>query len=449
MLNLLLLITFVLSSSEGSEFSDGDGEESVSEFEYSEDGEEIEPPLLKRDAPNPSSYHLQTTLNNIHTAKSGSSYTCNPLDILASDALNFQNCDEMMELLCSRKHATKPDGECQVCFEKRAVYGPEGCEKLCCMECWSNYFDSIEYFPNSSKFNTLKAIKCICLLCRDRLEPEDMEPVVHLCASQEFKEKRNKGRLLQFAAHKKYRPCPNGDCDYFMLKSGICHCGTDVCVDCGESLHPGVKCEDIKEFIAGDSELLIAEITKPCPNCKVKIQKNDGCHHMQCNQCQHKFCWYCLKPWDRELGCGSYRCKNMDAEKVDEIKRDEARTETNSKYRAEYDELKKDVDKMNRMLEDAQNMNTKNPFAVLQDLLKLKRILQHSPIRKAKYLINGKEMLLQKEEKLMRELSEFAKKLTEQENEGKVISKEDWEILQAYILKRQVDFYISQAKSSS
>lgn len=40
----------------------------------------------------------------------------------------------------------------------------------------------------------------------------------------------------------------------------------------------------------------ISKNAKLCPNCKVPIEKNNGCDHMTCKNCPHEFCWLCLCP---------------------------------------------------------------------------------------------------------------------------------------------------------
>lgn len=46
--------------------------------------------------------------------------------------------------------------------------------------------------------------------------------------------------------------------------------------------------------------------TKPCPNCKVDVEKNGGCSHMTCSQCKHEFCWNCQAKYSPAgCGCGS------------------------------------------------------------------------------------------------------------------------------------------------
>lgn len=52
--------------------------------------------------------------------------------------------------------------------------------------------------------------------------------------------------------------------------------------------------------------------TRPCPNCKCPIEKDDGCNHMICSNrhCRHEFCWICREDWklhNTETG-GFFRC---------------------------------------------------------------------------------------------------------------------------------------------
>lgn len=51
-----------------------------------------------------------------------------------------------------------------------------------------------------------------------------------------------------------------------------------------------------------DDTIWMAKNTKPCPGfgCGVPIEKNSGCRHMLCANCQFEFCWDCLDEYDPE-----------------------------------------------------------------------------------------------------------------------------------------------------
>jgi hypothetical protein len=62
--------------------------------------------------------------------------------------------------------------------------------------------------------------------------------------------------------------------------------------------------------------------TRPCPECSVPIEKNEGCNHMTCTNpaCCHEFCWICRKDWKlhgTSTG-GFFRCNIWQDEDVDE-----------------------------------------------------------------------------------------------------------------------------------
>jgi ariadne-1 len=59
----------------------------------------------------------------------------------------------------------------------------------------------------------------------------------------------------------------------------------------------------------------IAENTKPCPRCHLRIEKNGGCNHMTCHTqtgggCRYEFCWICGHEWNSHLGNG-YQCNKF------------------------------------------------------------------------------------------------------------------------------------------
>ncbi|KAH7336291.1 hypothetical protein BKA65DRAFT_552948 [Rhexocercosporidium sp. MPI-PUGE-AT-0058] len=44
------------------------------------------------------------------------------------------------------------------------------------------------------------------------------------------------------------------------------------------------------------STKFIKRHAKKCPKCRARLEKEDGCDHMDC-RCGYSFCWICLKQW--------------------------------------------------------------------------------------------------------------------------------------------------------
>eukprot|EP00803_Ostreobium_quekettii_P000363 evm.model.scf_159.2 EVM.evm.TU.scf_159.2 scf_159:22345-29222(-) len=98
-----------------------------------------------------------------------------------------------------------------------------------------------------------------------------------------------------------------------------CMCGTSFCFTCREEAHRPVDCDTVKKWKvknSAESENLnwILVNTKPCPECKRPIEKNQGCMHMTCSQCRHEFCWLCSAPWSthNESTGGFYACNRYE-----------------------------------------------------------------------------------------------------------------------------------------
>ncbi|XP_023661980.1 ankyrin repeat and IBR domain-containing protein 1-like isoform X2 [Paramormyrops kingsleyae] len=80
--------------------------------------------------------------------------------------------------------------------------------------------------------------------------------------------------------------------------------------------------------------------SKPCPNCKSPIQKNEGCNHMQCAKCKYDFCWICLEEWKKHSSStgGYYRCTRYEVIQQLEEQSKELTAEVERKHKS-YQEL--------------------------------------------------------------------------------------------------------------
>lgn len=114
--------------------------------------------------------------------------------------------------------------------------------------------------------------------------------------------------------------CPSAGCDnavcleaYFheQLRESIrCSCRSYFCFECHENSHDPVPCQMLKEWAAVKADDLEAQEwilrnTKPCPGCKINIEKQGGCMHMTCRQCRRQFCWVCMALWGGSHNCGN------------------------------------------------------------------------------------------------------------------------------------------------
>ena len=81
------------------------------------------------------------------------------------------------------------------------------------------------------------------------------------------------------------RWCPRNGCLRYVRKrrfrnKAICECGQEVCMRCGRVAHGRIRCVNVgdDEFNEWAKDMNI----KPCPNCKIKTWKYDGCNHITC-----------------------------------------------------------------------------------------------------------------------------------------------------------------------
>lgn len=72
-------------------------------------------------------------------------------------------------------------------------------------------------------------------------------------------------------------------------------CKKVSCVKCGKSweLHEGETFCNLKPLLDVGTENYKEANTKPCPSCRIPIEKSVGCDHMVCGKCDYSFCFVC------------------------------------------------------------------------------------------------------------------------------------------------------------
>jgi hypothetical protein len=116
------------------------------------------------------------------------------------------------------------------------------------------------------------------------------------------------------------RGCDNGQLledESVLMKCSLCQ--TKTCINCNAPWHTSMTCRQYKISTHGkaakqmEKEITLNEnfIKKKCiqcPNCKLPIQKNEGCNHLTCKTsngkvgCNHQFCFICKQPWKPNEG---------------------------------------------------------------------------------------------------------------------------------------------------
>ncbi|TKS75961.1 putative E3 ubiquitin-protein ligase RNF217 [Collichthys lucidus] len=186
---------------------------------------------------------------------------------------------------------------CRVCLEGKSIAPLPCCMKAVCDECLKLYV--------SSQVRVAKSyISCPIPECSGYLE--EGEVISHL-ANEDVAKYRYFLELSQLDSSTK--PCPQ--CSQFTslkehnpnrsehkYKIQCSNCQFVWCFKCHAPWHNGLKCRDYRK---GDKLLRnwasVIEHgqrnAQKCPQCKIHIQRTEGCDHMTCTQCNTNFCYRC------------------------------------------------------------------------------------------------------------------------------------------------------------
>uniref|UniRef100_A0A3Q1FVK3 E3 ubiquitin-protein ligase RNF217 n=1 Tax=Acanthochromis polyacanthus TaxID=80966 RepID=A0A3Q1FVK3_9TELE len=194
---------------------------------------------------------------------------------------------------------------CRVCLEDKTIASLPCCRKAVCDGCLKLYV--------SSQVRVAKAlISCPIPECSGSL---DEALVVSHLVPEDVAKYHYFLELSQLDSSTK--PCPQ--CSHFTslkthnqnqnqnqnqnrsehkYKIQCSNCQFVWCFKCHAPWHNGLKCRDYRK---GDKLLRTwASViehgqrnAQKCPECKIHIQRTEGCDHMTCTQCNTNFCYRC------------------------------------------------------------------------------------------------------------------------------------------------------------
>ncbi|XP_037541306.1 probable E3 ubiquitin-protein ligase RNF217 [Nematolebias whitei] len=222
-----------------------------------------------------------------------------------SPKLELYSLDDLVDLMgdvSQRQHRDQADTDseaecCQVCLEEKLIARLPCCRRPVCSGCLKLYV--------SSQVKVGKAVvSCPYWMCRGILA-EGL--VISNLTSEEAEKYRYFVELSQLDESTK--PCPQ--CNHFTTlkthnpnrsehkyKIQCSNCQFLWCFKCHAPWHDGLKCRDYRK---ADKQLRTwASViehgqrnAQKCPQCKIHIQRTEGCDHMTCTQCNTNFCYRC------------------------------------------------------------------------------------------------------------------------------------------------------------
>ncbi len=183
--------------------------------------------------------------------------------------------------------------QCDVCLDSCIQYAQ--CSLLCdvhvCTECYRCLFAS-----NNEDDHRCINVKILCTGIY-------LSSTISACisnVSKQRKKEQNFSDNLQFNRIKNHIFVCNCDIGGFQVSASEAQQAFVTCPACRKQLCSlcGLTHKETS-YLSTCPQMMMSvnnsKSIKPCPNCGIVIQKNDGCLHMFCNKCKHHFCWQCGK----------------------------------------------------------------------------------------------------------------------------------------------------------
>jgi len=217
-----------------------------------------------------------------------------------------------LTLLDLEKDINNENNICLICYEEIKNEDLEkikiNCGHLFCFDCWIEYIEE--------KLKSFDNIICMEKTCKKEISNEKIKELIinNEKLLNNFEKYLINKEILK-NPNKKF--CPYPDCNGIGIMENLenekekyikCTNGHKFCFFCLKNWHGKKLC---KEEVEKDfKNWKKNKNTQQCPNCKIWIEKNDGCNHITCSNCKYEFCWICLGKYDDNHfkigGCTQY-----------------------------------------------------------------------------------------------------------------------------------------------
>ncbi|EYU24559.1 hypothetical protein ABFS82_04G114200 [Erythranthe guttata] len=205
---------------------------------------------------------------------------------------------------------------CEICTEDRRksdMHKTEGCNHSFCYDCISKH---IQYKLQQN----IVPVTCPYPDCPNIIQPNNNNnnnnngsSLIRSKIPQEVLDRWEKATIesIILASSDEIIHCPYEKCsEILVIENGVnviteteCpRCHKLFCAKCRVSWHYGFSCRDFQRLNRNDRDkrklrLLAKENKwKKCPNCRVFVDKTEGCVHITC-RCKFEFCYVCGKRW--------------------------------------------------------------------------------------------------------------------------------------------------------
>ncbi|KAG1672732.1 putative E3 ubiquitin-protein ligase [Nymphon striatum] len=234
--------------------------------------------------------HVDSTTDTfIHVEKSTLNMPC--IDSMSTTIVNSIELESVTENINSGCSSSVPERVCEICFvnvTESDLYTISSCGCQFCLK---------EYVRVTIDYGVV-SIPCLTINCKN----SGFITVEEVCSS--FSYVLSDITLLAYLyidTDPTRSWCPTPDCE-------------TVCNVPQKAFDP-VICPTVRNLKKNDSSTQIKDAKiKRCPNCRIPIERLEGCAQMMCNRCQHVFCWFCLKALDDDYLLRHYSngpCKNL------------------------------------------------------------------------------------------------------------------------------------------